>query len=146
MKKLPLTQGQVAIVDDADYEWLSQWKWYAAKICNIFYAVRQAKRVNGKQKNIFMHAEIIGRKEGLEIDHINGNGLDNRRENLRHVTHRENGQNRHDKRSSKYPGVCWHKRDFNWQATIRLNGKAKYLGSFINEEDAFAAYCRAVNR
>jgi hypothetical protein len=143
-KQISLTQGLFALVDDADFEWLNQHKWCALKERNTFYAVRTSKTVNGKRTTIYMHIEIIGRKEGLMTDHINGNGLDNRRENLRHVTHRQNGQNRHDETTSKYPGVYWYKRDKKWTASIRINGRRKYLGYFINEADASAAYYRAV--
>jgi hypothetical protein len=144
MKEIPLTQGKVALVDDEDYEWLNQWKWCAYKNKNTFYAARHTKTENGKQTMIRMHIEVIGKREGLITDHINGNGLENRRENLRHVTRRQNGQNRHDERSSKHPGVSWYKRDKNWQATIQVNGKRKHLGYFSNEADAFRAYCSAV--
>lgn len=60
MKEIPLTQGKVALVDDDDFEWLSQFKWYAVKFGRTFYAVRQAPRVNGKQRKIWMHREVLG--------------------------------------------------------------------------------------
>lgn len=145
MKQIPLTQGLFALVDDDDYEWLNQWKWCAAKDRNVFYARRNSKRVNGKQTPIHMHIEIIGRKEGLVTDHINGDGLDNRRENLRHVTNRQNQQNRHNERSSKYPGVYWYKRDGKWATRIWVGSRRLWLGCFAIEADAYQAYYKAVN-
>lgn len=141
MKKIPLTQGLFALVDDEDFEYLNQWKWYALKDGNTFYAVRKSKSVNGKRDLVRMHVEVLGKKEGFVSDHINGNGLDNRRhENLRHVTHRQNLQNRHSEKSSKYPGVSWRKETSQWLAQIRLDGKKKYLGYFASEEEASQAY------
>ena len=103
-KKIELTQGKFAIVDDGDFEWLNQHKWSAQKGRNTYYAIRGV-RENGKHKRIYMHIEILGKKNGLQIDHMNGNGIDNRRTNLRHVTSRQNRQNLHINKSSKYPGV-----------------------------------------
>ncbi|MCK9460667.1 MAG: HNH endonuclease [Proteobacteria bacterium] len=144
MKEIPLTQGKVALVDDDDFEWLSQWKWCAIKHWNTFYAMRMSKTVNGKRENIQMHHAIIGKKEGLVTDHINGNGVDNRRENLRHVTHRQNGQNRHHEKTSKYLGVHWHKPLNKWLAQIQINGQKKHLGVFKDEQAAYHAYYNAV--
>jgi len=145
MKQIPLTQGQFAIVDDADYEWLNQWKWYAHKNYNTFYAVRKSKTVNGKRDLIRMHIEIIGKKEGLITDHINGDGLDNQRHNLRHVTYRQNQQNLHAERSSRFPGVGWFKATGKWRGRVRIGGRLKHLGYFVSETDAFKAYCNAIN-
>jgi len=144
MKEIQLTQGKVALVDDADYEWLNQWKWCANKAKSCIYAAR-TWRENGKKITRRLHTEIMGKKEGLEIDHINGNKLDNRKENLRFVTRRQNMQNLHTIRASKYPGVGWHNHNKKWRARIKTNGKEKLLGYYTNEEDAFKAYCDAVN-
>lgn len=141
MKQIPLTQGLFAIVDDVDYELLNQWKWYAHKNGRVFYATRHIS----KTKSLKMHQEIIGETPGFVCDHINGDGLDNRRDNLRTVTNRQNLQNRHVESSSKYPGVHWHKAIRRWQAQITINGYRKYLGVFISEEDAYATYLKAVS-
>jgi len=143
MKQIPLTQGLFALVDDKDFEWLSQWKWFTYKHRNTFYAKRMSKTADGKRTTTLMHVEIIGRRKGLITDHITGVGLDNRRENLRHVTQRQNLQNLHIETSSKYPGVYWHKQKSKWHAVIRVNGKRKHLGYFTGELEAFDAYRKA---
>lgn len=147
MKKIQLTQGQVASVNDEDFGYLNQWKWFALKDKNIFYAVRQASQaIYGKQFTIRMHHVIIGKPpEGYETDHRDGNGCNNQRKNLRFVTRRQNQQNRkYQNSSSRYPGVCWYKRDRKWQAEIRVDNKYKYLGRFATELEAFNAYKQAV--
>ena len=149
MKEIPLTQGFVALVDDADYEHLSQWKWYAARITrtNPAIAVRSETRPKQKRRRrVFMHRLIMNTPPGLVTDHLNHQTLDNRRENLRVCTQKENGTN-HTKQqgtSSKYLGVHWHTGCSKWQARIQLDGKQKHLGYFDNEEEAARAYDAAV--
>ena len=143
MKKIPLTQGLFALVDDDDYEWLMQWKWQAYKHCNTFYARRFVTK-NKRRATIRIHQQILGIRLGMITDHKDGNGLNNQRHNLRHVTVRQNAQNRHIKKTSKYPGVHWEKRSERWQAQIGLNGRRKHLGYFTDERDAFSAYKEAV--
>jgi len=94
MKEIELTQGQVAIVDDEDFEYLSQWKWRASWHENnkSFYAAR-ADRSTGKYKTIYMHRLIMQTESGLECDHIFHNTLDNRKSVLRNVTRSENQRN-----------------------------------------------------
>lgn len=100
MKLIPLTQGMVAIVDDEDFPRISSVKWSVQKNCNTFYAKRNTPAINGKRQGIeLMHRWVLNPPVGKEIDHINGNGLDNRKINLRAVTHRQNGRTReHNKR------------------------------------------------
>ena len=140
MKEIPLTQGKVAIVDDEDFELLSKHKWYY----NIGYAVR-TELCSEKQKTIKMHRAIMNIPSGLEIDHINSNGLDNRRTNLRACSHTENGKNqkRNVVNVSGYKGVSWHKGANKWQAKIVTNEKSKYLGLFDSPIDAAHAYDKA---
>ena len=94
MKHIPLTQGKVAIVDDKDYEYLNQWKWYAHKKGNTYYARRSINyKLNGKKKTrtIQMHNIVLSKTDvSKEIDHKNHNGLDNRLSNLRICTHAQN--------------------------------------------------------
>lgn len=150
VKKIPLTQGQVALVDDEDFDFLNQWKWQAFfdKKLNGFYAVRGAKRedIGFKfRRRIFMHRIIAKTPNGKMTDHINHNSLDNRKNNLRIVTNRQNQQNRRGKYSSRYPGVCWNKRDKKWRARLKINGKYKFLGNFNSEDEAFEMYKNAVH-
>ena len=147
MKKIALTQNQVALVDDEYYERLDRHKWCANKKGNTFYAVRGSSRINGKQHTIFMHHEIIGKPpKGFINDHRDGDGLNNRRNNLRHVTKRQNAQNQQNrKQSSQYPGVFWDKKDKKWKTQIWINGKRKRFGGFVSELEASEAYKQAVN-
>jgi len=128
MKVMPLTKGKFAIVDDKDFEWLSQWKWSLAASGN--HARRNVTH-NGKQKTIFMHQEILGIKEGFYTDHINCNGLDNRKENLRFATKSQNSMNR----NHKCRGVYRRKINGRYRVYIRVKGKSKYLGDYATQED-----------
>lgn len=141
MKKIPLTQGQFALVDDEDYEFLNQWKWYVYKNGSTFYAKRNIK-CNGKWTTIYMHqilAELMNFKEN--VDHINRNGLDNQRSNLRPATNKENCENRgmFKHNTSGYKGVSWHKQHSKWMAYIKHNSKHIHLGYFDKIEDAVKA-------
>lgn len=148
VKKIPLTRGKFALVDDQDFEWLNQWKWYAKEsMGGRFYAARkvQIARINGKQKmkTLGMHRFLMNPPEEKVVDHINGNTLDNRKENLRVVSQHQNLQNRNKAKSSKYPGVYWHKNEKKWRARIQIRGKRKSLGNFNSEKKAAAAYEKA---
>ena len=138
MAQIRLTQGQYAIVDNEDFARLNSFKWYANKMGNTYYAVR-----NSKQKSIHMHREILGLKsgDGLLTDHINGNGFDNRRVNLRRCTRSQNQHNMHSIwGTSKYKGVSWHKAGKKWQARICVDGKRIHLGLFDSEIEAARIY------
>lgn len=147
MKQIKLTQGQFALVDDTDYDWLSQWKWYAANWRGHFYAIRKSFSEDGKQYSIYMSRQILGLEKGdlRQADHQNHNTLNNRRANLRICTHRENMRNRKSARnsSSHFKGVCWCKKEKKWQAQMGVNGTSKYLGQFNNSKSAALAYDRA---
>lgn len=142
MKRIPLTQGQFALVDDADFEYLNQWKWYAKwdRALKNFYAARNNKKKNGGQYPIYMHREILGLKRGdpRQADHIDHTTLDNQRLNLRTVTAQQNGWNT---KNSK--GYYWHRRDKRFYPKIKLNGKDIYLGSFPTAGEARNAYLEA---
>jgi hypothetical protein len=144
MKEIKLTQGKVAIVDDCDFDELSKFNWYAQKDKNTYYAVRHSPSVNGNHTKLRMHRVLVADDSFLQIDHINGDGLDNRRENLRIVTNRQNTQNKHINKTSIYSGVSWFKRTNRWVAHIRIGKEIKHLGYFKKELDAYAAYCDAV--
>lgn len=140
MREIILTRGFVALVDDADFEVLSRWKWTA---CKKGYAYR-LERVDGRKKKIPMHRFLMGLDKGdaMHVDHINGNPLDNRRANLRLCTASENACNRRRYRDSKsgYKGVTWSKAANKWKAQIRIQGRLIYLGVYAAAEDAFDAY------
>lgn len=145
MKQIPLTQGQYALVDDTDYDWLNQYKWFAIRhYSGNFYAARSSPRKNGKQYLIRMSREILKLNRGdlRQADHTNHNTLDNRQDNLRVCTNQQNQRNQklHFGTISKYKGVTWYKSFGKWIARIGINKKRKYLGYFNKEEDAARAY------
>lgn len=144
MKQIPLNNGMAALVDDDDYERLSVRKWRAYQDNGIWYAMMR-KKIGGRRIEIPMHHVILGKPpEGYVTDHKDRDGLNNQRENLRHVTHRQNGQNRR-KRVSRFPGVrpVNHGSD-KWISGITVCGKHTHLGSFASETEAFIAYKTAV--
>jgi len=146
MKRIPLTQGKFAIVDDEDYDWLMQWKWFAHKEKNTYIACRNTYLGRGrkppKRTMIRMHQEIMGAQLNQQIDHRNHNALDNRKQNLRFCTLSQNAQNTKKLKncSSIYKGVDWHKHKKKWQARTRFYGKRHFLGYFNNELAAAHAY------
>jgi len=138
MKLISLTQGLFAQVDDEDYESLNQYKWCALKDNHTFYAVRALPRKNGKQKMNKMHIEIMGFKG---IDHIDHNGLNNQKSNLRKANQSQQVSNtRKTRGTSFYKGVCWHKQGKKWKSSIGYANKSIFLGLFNNEIDAAKAY------
>jgi hypothetical protein len=141
MKTIELSQGKVAIVDDQDYEWLSQWKWYYCK----GYAVRKAPREKKRERVIQMHREILKTPVGMETDHINHNTIDNRRENLRACSHTQNQGNSKIRidNTSGFKGVSFSKLSKKWCSTIRYGKFRKNLGLYDRPEDAAIAYDRA---
>ncbi len=145
MKMIPLTQGKYAIVDDADYEWLSQWKW---RVSSNKYVIRSGPRSEKPRRSYSMHRQIMNAPAGMDVDHINGNPLDNRRSNLRVCTHAENQCNQKLRSSSgnPYKGVRLNKSGTRWWARISKNGKEQHLGTFATAEEAAAAYDEAAKQ
>lgn len=134
MAEIPLTKGEVAIVDDEDYEDLAKHKWYFAA---VGYA---ARRKDGKI--VYMHREIMGAEKGLVVDHINHDTIDNRKTNLRCCSQSFNMANaslRLDSISG-YKGVHWFPRDSKWKARICVDGKTTHLGLFESKHDAARMY------
>lgn len=130
-------------VDIADFDWLNQWKWQIIKHKKrtVFYVTTQ---INGK--TVYMHRLILAiKKRNITTDHIDGNGLNNQRNNLRRATYSQNNINRAGLKntSSKYKGVHFEAFTKKWRAEIQINGKQKKLGRFINEIDAALAYNNA---
>jgi len=147
-KEIQLTQGQVALVDDSDFEWLNQWKWHANKILHTFYAARNKRSLLGKRETIYMHRVIMDAPDGLEVDHEDGEGLNNQRHNLRICTTSQNQMNRakDNDNTSGYKGVYWHKLRRKWNAQIWLNGTHQHLGYFPTAELAARAYDQAARK
>jgi len=151
VKTIPLTQGQFAIVDNEDFALLSSWKWFAQKNVRTFYACRHVYVPDGPNQLVLMHRSLLQTPSGLLSDHIDGNGLNNTRINLRDATPLQNMMNRRGKRggSSKYKGVWMDQQGDSskkWRAGIRINGKLNYLGRFCAEEDAAAAYAQSAEK
>lgn len=142
MKKIKLSNGMVAIVDDEDYEKVRSFHWYAHQSGGTYYARRYSHRIAGKEFYIEMHRLILGLSpgDGKYTDHIDGNGLNNQQMNLRVCTQQQNTFNQKVKRgTSKFKGVCWHKRDKKWHAQIQ-HKKNIYLGYFESEIEAAKTY------
>lgn len=143
MKKIPLTKGYFAIVDDSYYNELIQYKWQANENCNTVYAQRS------KCGSIsMMHREVMGCNSSLEVDHKDGNGLNNQKSNLRMANKSQNGANRKSAKNStsKYKGVCWAKKSKKWCSQIKKDGVIHRLGFFCDEEGAAIAYDKAALR
>jgi hypothetical protein len=148
-KLLALSQNKFAIVDADDYERLNKYKWCLSRTRHTNYAMRRTKgkRVKGKRvkrRTIMMHRFILGAPRHLVVDHINHNGLDNRKTNLRLCTRAENSRNRRpfNINGSRYKGVSWDKGRKVFIACICCNGKNYYLGRFKSEIGAAKAYDR----
>lgn len=143
--EFPLPGGFVTIIDDADELLVSGFPWRTLKTRSS--DTRYVHAWNGRQ-HFYMHRLISGAAGGERVDHINRDGLDNRRRNLRVATPSQNGANRvADRRrlgtSSRYKGVAWDKTRSKWAAYIHIDGKTRGLGRFATELEAAAAYDRA---
>lgn len=137
MKEIKLTQGLTTMVDDEDFDYLNQFNWCAIKYKHTFYAIRNSPRVNGKSKSIRMHREILKTPANMITDHIDLNGLNNQRYNLRVVTKQQNAFN------TKAKGYSFNKNAGKWSASIKVNGKKKHLGYFETKKKARKAYIKA---
>lgn len=136
----PKHPNTFTMVDDADYDWLNQWKWF---MDGCGYA-RRNQWIDGKQKTIFMHREILNPPPGMMGDHRFGNRLDNRRENLRICTRAENGMNQKPRIGRPLPkGVYWRAKHLRFRAQIRVKTRIIHLGQFHTASEAEAAYIEA---
>ncbi len=150
-RRVPLTKGKFAIVDPDDYVWLRKFRWYAYKSGATYYTRRTAYVwENSKTSSIAMHRMIMNAPDNLLIDHINHNGLDNRKANLRLATVRQNNCNcliiKKRTAHSQYRGVTWSKHKKRWLVKIRFDGKRKYVGTFKDEIEAAQAYDKAAKK
>ena len=149
MKKIPLTQGKFALVDDKNYAWLNQWKWHAHTSNNkMWYAVRSVwhNYPHGKRELIHMHRLVLGLKSGdsQRTDHVNRDSLDNREKNLRECTSSQNAVNAHKWKNgltSRFKGVCWFKPCQKWRARLYCQGKQVIRKNYFDTElEAAKAY------
>lgn len=134
--EVPLTRSYVALVDEADWPLISQIKWHVliSPRCNTPYAVAH-------KRSLSMHLLLMGAVKGQRVDHRDGNGLNNRRQNLRFATNSQNIANMRTRGgSSQYKGVYYDKRAGRWKAQIGFNGKRIPIGRYAFEEDAARAY------
>lgn len=139
MKRILLSNGGWAIVDDEDWLYLVGFNWHTNKTSK--YAMCNSPPLHGE----YMH-RVIAKRVGLdcsyEIDHVNGDRLDNRRCNLRAATRSQNSYNAKRRRdnTSGFRGVCWDKRRSKWQASIKFGGRRLFLGNYDTKEAAAFAY------
>jgi hypothetical protein len=141
---VPLTQGREAIVDTADVPLVDGFNWFAAVQIHTAYAVR-GEYTGTNMRTVLMHRVLMGAPDLLHVDHEDGDGLNNRRGNVRLATP---SQNMHNQRircdnTSGFKGVYFNKKTAKWMARIKLNKKSNYLGLFDTPEEAHAAYCSA---
>jgi hypothetical protein len=138
---IQLTQGKIATIDSVDLFLVDGYNWYF----NKGYARTNISDGAGGQKSIKLHRLIMSAPDGMQVDHINLDKLDNRRGNLRLATASQNQRNRgaYATNTSGYKGVVWHKGANKWRARIVCSGKKHSLGLYESKELAYAAYCDA---
>lgn len=148
LKEIPLSQSQVTLVLEEHYDELSKHKWYALWSPNpgTFYAVRNGPKIKGeKRDNIKMHRVILNAPKGVQVDHRDGNGLNNYPPNIRLASASGNSRNigipKHN--TSGFKGVTWDKQHQKWRAMIRINKRNKHIGRF--DKDCILDAARAYN-
>lgn len=139
-REIPLSRGRVAVVDDEDFLWLSQWKWCLSNRC----AARKRRKGEDGPTYVKMHRAILGAGPGQEVDHADGDPLNNRRANLRLCTRAENNQNRGPCGGRRYKGAC--RSRGKWLSCIRRGGRTYHLGRFATEAEAARAYDEAAKK
>jgi hypothetical protein len=145
VKKIPLTKNKFALVDDEDYSVLIEHSWHTIATKNHFYAARRQGK-NGPY--IYMHRFLLGLMPGdsRHVDHVNCNGLDNRRHNIRIITPQNNIRRKRKttkSKSSKFKGVSWKQSHNKWEAFISLPKQHLFLGYFDSAKEAALAYDKA---
>lgn len=139
-REIILTRGKVALVDDTDYEQLSQYSWrYLSR--SPGYAIRDAGP-DARPSTVLMHRQILQAPPGVEVDHRNHNTLDNRRENLRLATRSQQAANQRKRAgmTSRYKGVSWDQKAMKWRVTIETGGRKSTVGWYADETEAARAY------
>ncbi len=148
MREVMLTRGKVALVDDEDFDLVRDYTWRAYKGNQSWYAATSIKKADGRFTTLSLHFLLMGRNN-LEVDHKNGNGLDNRRNNLRFSTSLQNSRNKPKFNSERrqftslYKGVHFHKKSGKWRAMIKISGMQRHLGLFSDPTQAAHAYDQA---
>ena len=147
MKEIMLTQGKVTVVDDEDYAYLSQWKWCAAK-CRHIYKAARAIRDSKKQYTIYMHRVIMLAPRLIEVDHIDGDGLNNLRSNLRLCSDKENARNSKlpSTNTSGFKGVSYVRYRDEYRVRIGVDGIYHHLGYFKDPILAAQTYDMAAEK
>jgi len=145
VREITLTQGKVALVDDEDFERVSQYKWHFSFCLRGVGYARRDTSIKGKKIRMYLHRFILNAPIGADVDHINRETLDNRKSNLRICSRSENLRNALSRTgaTSKYKGVGWDKSRKKWSTKINLHGKTINLGRFKSEIVAAKAYNRA---
>lgn len=148
MKLIPVHGGYFSKVDDEDFEELSKFVWHSTKGQNTIYAARNVPRKGGGYSTVGMHRIVNKTPKGMHTDHVDGDGLNNTRTNLRTATPTQNGRNRKPNKGcvSEFKGVWWRKNRCVWIASIRVNKVSVYLGQYDSENEAAAAYKIAANK
>ena len=149
-RRIKLTLGQYAIVDPEDYKMINKYKWNAYRGYGSYYSKRKIyTRKKGTERTVYMHRWIMNAPKGVVVDHINHNGLDNRKENLRFATNAENARysrKTKNKFRSDYKGVHYIKKVKRWRTRITFEGKTRYVGQYTDEISAAKAYDRAAKK
>lgn len=147
MAQVTLKTGEVVLIDDVDYPLVSQYRWYRRNDGRTTYAIAHSQN-EGKRKTVSMHRLLMG-ESALAVDHVNHDGLDNRRSNLRWATPKQNCRNSRPHQGRRFKGVGYmHGRNLSkpWKAQIRINGNQEFLGYFETEEEAARAHDNAAKR
>src|ERR1017187_8990054 len=129
-----LTKGFYAIIDEEDFDRIEPYSWHArvSKTTDTVYASRSPKMPDGSYHGTLgMHRQILRVPKGIEVDHIDGNGLNNQKANLRRATHQQNMQNHKKAKNNTtgYVGVMWRPKENVWWAGIKVDGKRLHLGT-----------------
>lgn len=139
---VPLTQGYTAIIDAADVPLADMWNWCAHVQAGRVYAQR-TDHSGPKKRKVYLHRAIMGDPDGFDVDHRDGDGLNNRRSNLRKATTSQNLRNQRIRSDNTSGLKCVSLSHGKWRARITVNGKTKTIGRFPTPEAAYAAYCKA---
>lgn len=145
MRTIELGRGYTTVVDEDDYDKLSQYNWSVDERSHTTYVKRSVYEGGIRTGTEIMHRLIMDAPEDMQVDHINGDGLDNRKENLRLCSQKQNLMNKRSvvDSSSKHKGVCWDKGSSKWRAYIQVDKKKKHLGYYTDELAAASAYNEA---